>query len=300
MQKAVDSCSIGYIDSATGALTPISVTTSTVGTFNASRPLLLADSKLLFVYSNNGGLWLMECNKDLQVSSIYQPIRTVEHGLTHGRFNIPLETDNYIAVAGNVGGGAGPEIGLYNKTDYSFVRRKRMEAAGQGQLIDAFYSNGQISVISRNGSGISICKLDEELAAETSRALVSCPNLGAPGYLTSQASENGQQAPDAGGYGSDPALGLFGLSLLQRGGSTTVAEMIFFLRDSYGSDATQNYGPYDLLIDSQSTLTWTTGAAPSSTINRTLAFTLGSASPTNSSITISDDINSYQSYILAS
>lgn len=294
--------SVGYVNLSTGAITKAVVTLSPSFTPNASAPIVLQNGKVLFVFPDNGGnvFSFIECNQDLRVGETYQPIRSVEHTLAGGfpKKCIILETDNYIAVVFFDTGGDGV-IGLFSKSDYSYVKAIRYNAAGT--LVAAFYRSGEIIVAY---SGMRVLRLNEDLTMQLSHDQVfSTNNPSGPPWGTNPATlqipQVLQSCPSGSINGYDAGLGLVAVNGLQRNVNTNVAEMLILFRASYGAPNILNYGPWWMTMNPSTAALTETNIALSSTASRAYTFTETANTASAGGLSIANETNvTFNSYVL--
>ena len=295
--------SVGYINLSTGVITKAVVTLSPSFTPNASAPIVLQNGKVLFVFPDNGAnvFSFIECNQDLRVGGIYQPIRSVEHTLVNGfpKKCIILETDNYIAVVffNNASDGV---IGLFNKSDYSYVKAIRYGPAA-GTLVAAFYRSGEIIVAY---SGMRVLRLSEDLTMQLSNDQVSSTNnpSGPPwgaNPATLQIPQVLQNCPSGSTNGYDAGLGLVAVNGLQKNADTNVAEMLILFRVSYGAPGILDYGPWWMTMNPDTAALTETSIALSGTISRAYTFTETANTASAGGLSIANETNvTFDSYVL--
>jgi hypothetical protein len=293
--------SIGYVDMATGALTRVSTTPSPAFTFSDCKPIKQSNGRILFVFNSNDNVVFLECNTDLRVGGVFQPVRVVQHSITglSGSGIAVMETDNYIATA-HQGANA---ISLFNKSDFTHVKTR---VFGSGGVFNAYYSGGEFVINVANGTnGWYVDKLNEALTSHTSRTHIYTSDSLGPTYPPSGTgtvvpTRNSAQPADIGGN-YDPAVGMLAVHVNNRNAALTTAEILVVNRSNYAASNVLNYGTFRMVINP----TTPTGLAntlltPTSTLSRSYTFSEMANTTTSATVTIANDTKSYLEYVLAS
>jgi hypothetical protein len=291
--------SVGYIDLATGNVTRVTVTTSPTTALTQCKAIRLANGRILFIFNSNDNIVLMECNNDLRVGGVFQPIRTIQHQFTvlGGSGITVLETDNYIAA---VHSGANA-ISLFDKDDYTHVRTRTFSIGTS--IFDAYYAGGEFVISIASGVGWKVYKLNEGLTLQTGQVLIygstatSAPYApNAPGIQSFRSNLH----PGNIGGNYDEVLGLTALHAGQRNAALTTAEILIVHRASYTTSNVLDYGAYRMAISPETpaelgnTLLTLTATNP-----RTYTFASVTNATASASVTIAADTKSYLQYVLA-